>query len=99
MSWVEDDRACSVRLDIVESAGCDWPRRIAVPVAIVFDLTFLDTAGRTRDPADDLLRLEGLLRLRVARLSDHAVLLLNRRRPPTPNTSITWTDGGLNERG
>lgn len=64
-----------LRLTMVDPAGAGRVRCVVVPAAIAYDLTSLDAAGRTRDPADDLVRLDGWLRLRVARLEDHTSLL------------------------
>lgn len=75
LSWVGDGIAGELRLAMVHPAGTGRVRSVVMPIAIEHDLTILDAAGRTRDPADDLVRLDGWLRLRVARLEDHATVL------------------------
>lgn len=74
LSWVKDGVMGELRLTMVEAGGADRVRSVVVPVAIDHDLIALD-AGRTSDPADDLVRLDGRLRLRVARLEDYTTLL------------------------
>jgi hypothetical protein len=78
LSWVEDDIAGESPRTIVEPGEIGRTRFVVVPRAIDHDLTVLDAAGATSNPADDLLRAVGLLRLRVARLTDDMTLLPQR---------------------
>jgi hypothetical protein len=78
LSWVEDDSAGASRRTIVEPGEIGRTRFVVVPRAIDHDLTVLDAAGATSDPADDLLRADGLLRPNAARLTDDTTLLLQR---------------------